>query len=262
MIRRTLLRQIHDYVSTFIRPANLMSTPEVAPIPPGSRVLVLSPHFDDDVIGCGGALARHVAAGHTVTVVYLTDGREGDPSIPDKNQVSALRKDEARRATAILGITDLRYLDEPETKLRSHATLLERLGQIFGEVRPDLVYLPWFLDNHIDHFETNRILFDLAPRLDQTITVAAYEVWMPMVPSMVIDITSVAALKERALTQYETQIRHVDYVATTMGLNKYRSSFRFKGQGFAEAFFVTSLADYVTKVRALNLPDRVFISTR
>lgn len=259
MIRRALIRQIRDYARTFVRPVNSLSGPEAVDTPPGTRVLVLSPHFDDDVIGCGGTLAKHVRAGHPVAVAYMTDGREGDASIPDKDRVSTLRKDEARRATSLLGITNLTHLDEPETKLRSTSNLLERLSGLFRTINPDLVYLPWFLDNHIDHFETNRVLFDLAGELDGSITIAAYEVWMPLVPNIVVDITDVAELKRQALRQYETQVRQIDYVETTLGLNKYRAAFRSNGKGYAEAFFVASLKEYTSMMDALKLSSRLYI---
>jgi N-acetylglucosamine malate deacetylase 1 len=40
--------------------------------------VVLAPHMDDEVLGCGGTMARQVAAGSDVTVIFLTDGRHGD----------------------------------------------------------------------------------------------------------------------------------------------------------------------------------------
>lgn len=259
MIRRTLLRQVRDFARTFVRPANSMSGPELVDLPPGGRVLVLSPHFDDDVIGCGGTLARHVRAGHDVSVAYLTDGREGDASIPDKDEVSRLRKEEARRATALLGITRLTCLDEPETKLTANAALLARLRSLFEATTPDLLYLPWFLDNHIDHFETNRVLHALARDLSQTLMVAAYEVWMPLVPNIVVDISGVADVKRQALTQYETQVRQIDYVATTMGLNQYRAAFRLHGRGYAEAFLLATLPEYISMMDSLRLSSRLYI---
>src|SRR5580658_287426 len=75
-------------------------------------VLVLAPHMDDEVIGCGGTLHCHVQAGAKVTVAYLTDGRAGDPSLaPDQiSKMAEERKNESRRATELLGISDLIFL--------------------------------------------------------------------------------------------------------------------------------------------------------
>src|SRR5262249_22255086 len=49
---------------------------------PGTgKVVVLAPHMDDEIIGCGGTVARHVDAGADVTVIYLTDGRRGSAAL-------------------------------------------------------------------------------------------------------------------------------------------------------------------------------------
>ena len=49
--------------------------------PQNEKVLVLAPHMDDEMIGCGGALRRHILKGGDVTVVFMTDGRAGNDSL-------------------------------------------------------------------------------------------------------------------------------------------------------------------------------------
>ena len=44
---------------------------------PGNRVLVFSPHPDDDILGCGGSLMVHVSKGAKVTIIYMTSGEAG-----------------------------------------------------------------------------------------------------------------------------------------------------------------------------------------
>ena len=51
--------------------------------PANGRIVVLAPHMDDETLGCGGTIARHVRAGAQVTVIFLTDGRRGGPSCAD-----------------------------------------------------------------------------------------------------------------------------------------------------------------------------------
>ena len=67
-MKKRLVQQLKDYVKTFIRPDNLIVYPELVDKPAGSRVVVFSPHFDDDVIGCGGTLLKHVLAGDSVHI--------------------------------------------------------------------------------------------------------------------------------------------------------------------------------------------------
>jgi LmbE family N-acetylglucosaminyl deacetylase len=259
-LKKRLKQQLKDYLRTFIRPDNLITYPDLIERPPGSRIVVLSPHFDDDVIGCGGTLYRHVKGGDSVTVVYLTDGREGDPSFTDTGLLSMTRKEEARRATKILGIHDLIFIDEPETKLSATGSLITKLDGLLNEIKPDLIYIPSFLDNHIDHFEVNRILLRLRKQLSYICNVAAYEVWTPLLPNVLVDITSVAQIKEEALRQYTTQLRQVDYAGTTLALNRFRSAVHLRGKGYAEAFLVVSLKEYAGLMEGLKLSERVFIS--
>jgi N-acetylglucosamine malate deacetylase 1 len=252
-LNRLLKNQFKNFLGAFIRPKNLMTIPQLIEKPSGESIVVISPHFDDDIIGCGGTLHKHVLAREKVSVIYLTDGREGDPSMSDKDAVEKLRKNEAKIATKTIGITDIIFLDQPETRLRSTHTLLKQLRDILFELKPDLLYLPSFLENNIDHLEANRILLNLSNRSAFDMTVAAYEVWTPLVPNFIVDITSVIPVKEKSLMQYKTQLRQVDYAGTTLALNRYRSVFNMKGTGYAEAFFITSWKEYINLMKKLGI---------
>lgn len=252
-LNRLLKKQFKDYFGTFIRPRNLITIPQLVEKPSGKRIVVLSPHFDDDIIGCGGTLHKHVLARENVSVIYLTDGREGDPSMSDKNAVEKLRKNEAKNATKTIGVADIIFLDQPETRLKTTHTLLKRLRDIFIELKPDLLYIPSFLENNIDHFEANRILLNLSKKSAFDMTVAAYEVWTPLVPNFIVDITSVMPVKEKALLQYKTQLRQVDYAGVTLALNRYRSALNMKGIGYAEAFFIASWKEYINLMKKLGI---------
>lgn len=261
-MNRRLLQQMRDYLRTFIRPDNLISYPQIIECPPGERVVVFSPHLDDDVIGCGGTLHKHVRAGHQVAVVYFTDGREGDPSNPDKRRVEEIRKEEARRATKLLGIEHLIFLDEPESHLKSTPKLVETLNGILDELNPDLLYIPSYLENHIDHFEVNRILMALSKRRSFGFNIAAYEVWTPLLPNLIVDIGSTVTKKEEALREYGSQIRQVDYVRTTLALNQYRSGMHLGGRGHAEAFLFMPSAKYLRLMQDLKIAGRLFIDRK
>jgi LmbE family N-acetylglucosaminyl deacetylase len=256
---RLLFLQLKDYVKSFLRPHNLICLPKVVDKPEGKRVLVLSPHFDDDVIGCGGTLHKHILAGDEVTVIYFTDGREGDPDFSNKEMLEAVRKEEARRATGILGIGNLIFLDEPETRLKANKRLLRILSDIFNKLAPDLVYLPSFIENHIDHLELNRIFFRLLRQLNMEFNVCAYEAWSPISPNIIVDIGQVIAKKEQALKEYKSQTRQVDYVNTTLALNRYRSAMNLHGRSYAEAFLFATSKEYIDLIKKLRLDKRLFI---
>src|SRR5262249_19026582 len=95
---------------------------------PDKSIVVLAPHMDDEVLGCGGILRGHVLAGAHVTVVYMTDGRRGKPELYQQNlskedltreedHLVLLRKEEAARAARIVGIQELLFLDYPDGNL-------------------------------------------------------------------------------------------------------------------------------------------------
>lgn len=74
----------------------------VSPAPYG-RVLVLAPHPDDEVFGCGGAIMQHLAQGDEVTVIILTDGRAAieHADVASMMQYVEIRRQESRAAAAI-----------------------------------------------------------------------------------------------------------------------------------------------------------------
>lgn len=114
-----------------------------------ATVLIIAPHPDDEVLGCGGVIARWVQAGHRVTVAIATKGWA--PLFPEA-QVQQVR-DEARAASARLGVQELLFLDLPVTRL--HLTPAHELNAICADllarVRPDTLLLPHPGDRHEDH---------------------------------------------------------------------------------------------------------------
>lgn len=75
-----------------------------------NKVMVFAPHMDDEVIGCGGSILKHIGAGREVVVVFFTDGSNliSDKKIAD--MLKKNRKQEAEAVMSFLGITAY-YLD-------------------------------------------------------------------------------------------------------------------------------------------------------
>jgi N-acetylglucosamine malate deacetylase 1 len=228
--------------------------------PEGERVVILAPHMDDEVIGCGGTLRKHVLNGADVTVVFLTDGRYGSSTLNGllgemrRRQENALiesRKREARRALGTLGIHQIAFLDAEETKLAWAKELPQRLRQILESIRPDLVYLPFFLEEHPDHRAVSRLLLDAMNDAEFGFDCIGYEVWTPLFPNCFVKIDDTVELKKQALQHYESQLTDANYIHTSLGLNAYRSCALLNHTGaFAEAFFRAPLQDYLKLYRS------------
>lgn len=111
--------------------------------------MVLATHPDDEVLGCGGVIARHIAGGDAVSVVVVT---RGDPAVFSEAFVENVRQ-EFRAAMDVLGVTDFHFLDFPAPKLDVVAghELADGIGKVIRQVGADTVYLPHRGDIHADH---------------------------------------------------------------------------------------------------------------
>jgi len=221
---------------------DLIFVPDLVSGPKGRRAVVLSPHCDDETIGMGGLLRRHGAAGDPVTVVHFTGSVSAAGAAA---YAPGTREAEARRAAAVLGLSDLVFLGEPDRGVRPYPALVDRLAGLLREKKPETVYLPWFLDNHADHVGVNLVFRDAWEKWRGRCVVWAYEVWSPLFPNRVVDITAEAEWKKRALAEYRSQQAALDYVSVSLALNRYRAGLRMGGRGYAEAFLAMEASEYL-----------------
>ncbi|HEV7484677.1 MAG TPA: PIG-L family deacetylase [Thermoanaerobaculia bacterium] len=222
-----------------------MTMPEAEAIPfepqdlRGERLLVLAPHPDDEVIGCGGLVALHLREGRKVHVVVATDGAQaGD---------AAQRAAESRAALASLGDATIEFLRFPDRALSNAHDLDDRLAAILREWKPDLIAVPSPLEIHPDHVALSRAFCDLIARdaplfADLAVArVAFYEVSAPLRPNALVDITPVAEAKYAAIATHESQSAVRDYTSYARGLNSWRTMTLPAEVKFAEAYWTTSL---------------------
>jgi LmbE family N-acetylglucosaminyl deacetylase len=220
---------------------------------PGSeRILVLAPHMDDEVIGCGGTLALHGSRGGDVTVTFLTDGRQGGAVAQlggtlDPADIVTTRKHEARKALGELGIDRIVFFDAPDGALGEQVPRLAgKLREQLQRLRPSIVYLPFFLEEHPDHRAASQLLLSAMNGVDLAFQCFGYEVWTPLFPNCFVKIDDTIEKKKRSLNHYQSQLAEADYVHTAIGLNAYRSGALLGGTcRFAEAFCALPVADYL-----------------
>ena len=85
-------------------------------------ILVVAAHADDEVLGCGGTMARHSASGDEVHVIFMTDGVASRGQSAGSNEL-ARRNEAAERAAAILGVRDVYHLGLPDNCMDSRPLL-------------------------------------------------------------------------------------------------------------------------------------------
>lgn len=116
---------------------------------PTERVLIVAPHPDDDVLGCGGTAAKLAAQGANVHVAVLTTA---GPPLFDQD-VAATGRRESLAAHQVLGVKGTTFAGLPAASLDTvaHADVNASLGEVFADVEPDTVFVPFVGDLHRDH---------------------------------------------------------------------------------------------------------------
>lgn len=189
------------------------------------RVLVFAPHADDEVFGCGGALALHVCEQAVVQVVVLTDGAAGTGGHGDAGGLVAVREAESVTAAGVLGYEEPEFWHLPDRGLRYDETLVTRVKEALVRFRPERVYAPSPFEVHPDHRACALAVLEAARRHDGgDLCVALYEVGRPLPdPNLLVDISSVLALKQTAMGCFVSQLAVQAYDEQVGALNRYRT---------------------------------------
>src|SRR5436190_12559348 len=122
-----------------------------------ASVLVLAPHYDDEVLGCGGLIAGLAAAGSpaasaVVRVLFLTDSGGGAEVVADREAYGRRRREEAAKVCEILGIAGCDHLGLPDGALDQHLDAAEQgIRRALLTQRPDLLLVPSPLKITRDH---------------------------------------------------------------------------------------------------------------
>lgn len=196
------------------------------------KILVILAHPDDPEFFCGGTLAKWARAGHELTVVLLTCGDKGfnDETTPDKmtpDQLCAIRHDEQRAASAIIGVHAVHFLDLEDGYLIPDLALRRQMVRVIREHKPDILVtcdpqnlFAGYGLNHPDHRACGQIVLDAAfpaagspvffPELlaDGFAPHMPDEIWCSLTsaPNTIMDVTETWEVKMTALTHHKTQI--------------------------------------------------------
>lgn len=182
-------------------------------------VLVVAAHADDEALGCGGALAKHVAAGDKVHVVFVADGVTSRGGAGDEDLVRRQRATESARN--ILGISTMAFLDLPDNRLDSLPLLdiVQPLEAIIGKLAPEIIYTHHYGDLNVDHRLAHQaVMTACRPLPGGTVReILAFEVmssteWSsaglaPFLPNYFVDISAHIEVKMQALDAYELEMR-------------------------------------------------------
>ncbi len=218
------------------------------------NVLVIAAHPDDEVLGCGGAMARHAAAGDLVHVLFLADGETSRPGGVETAAAVAGREQAARAAAAALGIQAPWFAGFPDNRLDTVPLLdvVQRVEAAIAEIGPNTVYTHHSGDLNVDHRVAHQAaLTACRPLPDSPVTALyAFEVassteWatprpeQAFVPTRFVDISGFLAVKLKALGCYGDEMRPFPHARSLQAVEA-QARLRGAGAGMeaAEAFAV------------------------
>ena len=214
-------------------------------------VLVVAGHPDDEVLGCGGTIARHVAEGDAVDVIFMADGVSSRQTADDFDR--ARRIETTEKARQMLGIATTTFLDLPDNRLDSLPLIevIRPLEQAIRRISPQIIYTHHYGDLNVDHRVAHQAVMTACRAMPGssvreilTFEVMSSTEWgsvglAPFLPNLFVDISAYMAIKVRALQAYALEMRpaphsrsmeHLNYLAQHHG--------HCVGVAVAEAFMV------------------------
>ncbi len=236
-------------------------------MPPGTTTditaasaLVIAPHFDDDVLGCGGLIAKLAAEGAAICVLFLTDGSGGVEAIDNRKAYAERRHAEAREGLEILGVTDIEFADLLDGSLTTHIDeAAEAIRKTLIDRRPELLLTISPLEISPDHRATfaavHKVLSPLrgGTDLDEAVAnteILLYEANHPAFPDVLVDVSDQIDLIRQAIEAHESQLELHNYREMTLGLRSLRTASLAPEITAAEGFRRLTLNDFVSNSRA------------
>ena len=189
------------------------------------KIVIIAAHPDDEVIGCGGSIAKWAKAGHEVHVVIMAEGATSRDQNRDRvarsKEINSLHK-AARVASDILGATSLAMLDFPDNRMDSADKLdvIKAVETHINKIKPGMVVTHYASDLNVDHqIVHDAVITACRPEPDQSVQrLLAFEVassteWRNSIPNTSFspnvfeNIADTIEIKKLALNAYASEMR-------------------------------------------------------
>lgn len=204
------------------------------------RVLVIAPHADDEIIGCGATMAKHIKEGDEVYVIISTNASVGAPDLFSPQTIENVRN-EAIDAHKYLGVKQTFFLDFPAPALNAFPEYKISIAysEIMNKLNPDILYIPHAGDIHQDHKAIYRsALVSSRPQNNNKIrAIYCYETlseteWAPsqeryFIPNCFVDVTKTFDMKMKAMCFFKSQLKefpHSRSLEAMEALSKFRGA--------------------------------------
>ena len=216
-------------------------------------VLVVAAHTDDEALGCGGTIAKHVASGDEVHLLFMTNG-VGSREVNSNEAEERLHA--AHKAAEILGVRSCCNLSFPDNRMDSVPLLdvVKEIEKTIKMVQPQIIYTHHVGDLNVDHQVTHKsVITACRPQPGFCVKeIYVFEVlssteWQTndrlyFNPNVFVDISDFIELKRKVLESYYLEMRmppHSRSIENVLRLNAIRGN--SVGISFAEAFKLVRL---------------------
>ena len=221
------------------------------------KVLVIAAHPDDEVIGCGGTIAKLKKEGNEISVMFLADG-ESSRKVKNIDKFIKKRKKAAYKSSKILGVKNTYFCDLPDNNLDSINSLviIKLIEKYIFEIHPQIIFTHFNGDLNIDHQIVNKsVVTACRPQKKNPVKkllffeIPSSTVWQIETkkksvfnPNWFEDISKTRNLKIKALKAYASEMRQWPHPRSLKGIN---SLMQVRGAtagfNFAEAFVLGRL---------------------
>ncbi len=183
-------------------------------------VLIIASHPDDEALGCGGTIIRHVKKGDKVSLAFMTDGVSSRLKSTQKNIKYRLKA--SNLAKSLLGVHSIVHLNLPDNSMDKHPLLfiVKKIEGIIKKIKPSIIYTHHYGDLNIDHQIThNAVMTACRPVPNSTINeIYGFEVlssteWSTpqkslFAPTFFVDITNHIKDKIKVLEAYNEEMKN------------------------------------------------------
>jgi len=207
--------------------------------------MVFAAHSDDEIIGCGGTIAKYSEEGKRIIVVVFTSGELSSPWLK-RDVIVANREKESEKITKFIGATTVINLRLKDTQVKysiGDPETQKRIRDLLVKYEPSQVFIHSKKDPHAggDHKAVNKIVYDEVERLDpqRKISVFVYEVWNivnEVYPRTYIDISDTFKKKIKAMKMFKSQWLSIGLLILPVLVRAKISGFH-AGVKYAERFY-------------------------
>jgi len=218
------------------------------------KIVCAGGHPDDPESGCGGTLAKFAAAGHSVTIIYLTRGEAGI-SGKSHDESAAIRSREATEACAIIRAKPI-FAGQIDGDTLLNNEWVKKMMTLLEEEKPDIVLTHWPIDTHKDHQIASLLTIQSWVRQGNPFDLYFFEVCtgeqtMTFKPTDYVNISEVQEQKRKAVYCHVSQDPPGIYNCGHAAMEEFRG--REIGVKAAEAFVRMTGMKSVSKSLAVNI---------